>query len=63
MLTIVEKLVERELVKQQQANFITSWSSSAAKEAGNIFHNNSKASMQAHLLGYMGLNLGEITHV
>jgi hypothetical protein len=61
MLTIVEKLVERELVKQQRANFIVAWSSLAIKKARDIFHNNSKASMQAHLLGYMGLNLGEIT--
>ncbi len=45
MLIVVEKLVERELVKKQQANFIVTWSSSTIRKVGDKFHCNFKASM------------------
>jgi hypothetical protein len=57
-LTIVERQVEKELAKQQQANFIVTWSSLAVREARNRFHCNFKADMQADPLGYRGVNLG-----
>jgi hypothetical protein len=60
---VVEKLVERKLVKQQLANFIIPWSSSIVKEARNKFHSNFKASLQAHPLRYRSVNLDEITQV
>jgi hypothetical protein len=56
-------MVERKLVKQQQANFIRSWSPSIVREVGNKFHYNFKAGLWAHPLGYKGVNLGEITQV
>jgi hypothetical protein len=45
VLTTLEKLAERKLVKQQ-ANFIATWSSSAIREARNRFHCYFKAGMQ-----------------
>jgi hypothetical protein len=56
-------MVEKELVKQQQANFNVAWSSSIVREARNKFHYNFKASLRACLLGYKGVNLDEITQV
>ncbi len=63
MLIAIEKLVKRELVKQQRTNFIATWSSSTVKESGDIFHYNFKVGFQAHPLRYRGVNLGEITQV
>jgi hypothetical protein len=63
MLITIEKLAKRELVKQQWANFIAIWSSSAVRELGDIFHYNFKVGFQAHPLGYIGVNLDEITQV
>jgi hypothetical protein len=62
-MTTAERLVERQLVKQQRIHFITTWSSSIVRKVGDKFHYNFKASLQVHLLGYMGVNLGSITHV
>jgi hypothetical protein len=62
VLTAIEKLVERKLVKQQ-ANFIAVWSSLVLREARTIFHYNFKVGLRVHLLGYWGVNLGEITCV
>jgi hypothetical protein len=36
VLTIVERLVERKLIKQQRANFIAACSSLAVRKVGNI---------------------------
>jgi hypothetical protein len=33
VLTVAEKLAKRELIKQQQANFVATWSSSTIREA------------------------------
>jgi hypothetical protein len=63
MLTTIERLVERELIKQQWANFIVACTSSAFKEARNRFHYSFKASLWVHPLGYKGVNIGEITQV
>ncbi len=60
-LIATKKLVEKELVKQQQANFIATWSPSIVKEARDRFHSNFKVGLQAHPLGYMGVNLRLIT--
>jgi len=62
-MTVVKRLVKKKLVKQQRANFIVAWSSSIVRKVGNKFHYNFKAGMQAHHVGYMGMNLGSITHV
>jgi hypothetical protein len=40
VLIVVKRLVKRKLVKQQHANFITTWSSSTIKEARHRFHHN-----------------------
>jgi hypothetical protein len=61
MLIVIEKLVERELVKKQQANFIVAWSSSTIRKAGDRFHYNFKAGMQADLFAYGGVNFGSTT--
>jgi hypothetical protein len=61
VLITIEKLVEKKLLKQQRANFIATWSSLTIKEVGNKFHYTFKASLQAHPLGYRGVNLGDIT--
>jgi len=61
--TTTKRLTKRELVKQQQDNFIVAWSSSLVRETRNRFHYNFKASIQAHPLGYRGVNLGSITSV
>jgi hypothetical protein len=61
VLTIVGKLIERKLVKQQWANFIAAWSSSIVRKAWNRFHHNFKANMQADPFGYKGVNLGSTT--
>jgi hypothetical protein len=50
MLIITEKMVERELVKQQ-VNFIAAWSSSIVREVRNKIHFNFKVGLQAHPLG------------
>jgi hypothetical protein len=63
LLTATEKLVERELVKQQWADFIAAWSSSTVRKVGYKFHSNFKVGLWAHPLGYKGVNLGEITQV
>ncbi len=63
MLIVAKKLAKRELVKQQRANFIVAWSSLVIREVVDIFHYNFNASLRPHLLGYMGVNLGSITHV
>ncbi len=63
MLTTTEKLVEKELVKQQQVHFITIQSSSTVKEVRDKFHSILKASLQGHPFRYKGVNLGEITQV
>ncbi len=61
MLTITRKLTERELVKQQWANFIAALSSSAVRKAWNRFHHNFKVNMQANPFGYRSVNLGSTT--
>ncbi len=63
MLTVVERLAERKLIKQQWANFIATCSSSTVRDAGNKFHCNFKASLPAHPLGYKGVNIGGRTQV
>ncbi len=63
MLIVVERLAERELIKQQWANFIATCSSSAVREVGNKFHYNFKVGLRAHPLGYKGVNIGGITQV
>jgi hypothetical protein len=60
VLIVIEKFVERKLVKQQWTNFITTWSSLVVKKVGDRFHSNFKAGLQAHPLRYMGVNLGDI---
>jgi len=45
MLIATKKLFARELVKQQQANFIATWSSSIVKKVGDKFHSNFKAGL------------------
>jgi hypothetical protein len=45
MLIIVLKSIKKELVKQQWANFIATWSSLVIKEEGDKFHHNFKANM------------------
>jgi len=45
ILIVAKKMVERKLVKQQQANFIRSWSPSIVREVGNKFHYNFKAGL------------------
>lgn len=62
MLTTTKRLTKRELVKQQ-ANFIIMWSSSLVKEAINRFHYNFNVSIQAHPLGYRGVNFDSITSI
>jgi hypothetical protein len=49
-----------ELTKQQQANFIATWSSTIFKDVGDKFHHNFKEGMQVHPLGYIGVNLGSM---
>ncbi len=61
MLITIEKLVKKNFVKQQQTNFITTWSSSIVRKVGDLFRYNFKASSWTHLLGYKDVNLGEIT--
>jgi hypothetical protein len=39
------------------------WSSLVVKKVGDRFHYNFKIGLQAHLLGYMGVNLGKIIQV
>jgi hypothetical protein len=63
MLIATKRLVERKLVKQQWANFIVAWSSSTIREVWDKLHYNFKVGLQAHLLGYKGVNFGEITQV
>ncbi len=63
-LTIVERLkiqAKKELTKQQQINFIITWSSLEVRKAGNKFHRNFKVGMQAVPLGYRGVNFGSTT--
>jgi hypothetical protein len=60
-LTTIEKLVEKKFVKQQGTNFIAPWSSLTIRKARYRFHSNFKANPRAHLLGYKGVNLSEIT--
>jgi hypothetical protein len=54
-------LVKRELIKQQWANFIATWSSSSIRKARNKFRYNFKVGMQADPSGYRGVNLGSTT--
>jgi hypothetical protein len=54
-------LAKRELIKQQQANFVATWSSSTIREAWNRFHNNFKVGMQVDPFGYRGVSLGSTT--
>jgi hypothetical protein len=60
MLTVVERLAERELIKQR-ANFIVAWSSSTIKKVGYRFHYNFKVGMQVNPSGYRGVDLGLTT--
>jgi hypothetical protein len=46
VLATIERVAKRKFVKQQQANFITTWSSSTIRKARNRFHHNFKANMQ-----------------
>jgi hypothetical protein len=59
---VVERVAEREFTKQQLITFIVAWSSATIKEAKDKFHCNFKKGMQAHPLGYKGVNLGWTTH-
>ncbi len=58
---IVFTIIFKIFIKQQQANFFTTWSSSTIKEVGDKFHYNFKASLRVHPLKYRGVNLHEIT--
>ncbi len=62
-LIIVERLTKKELTKQKQTNFIVVWSSIIIRKVEDIFDYNFKEGMQAHLLRYMGMNLGLTTKV
>jgi hypothetical protein len=63
VLIAAERPTKKIFMKQQQAKFFATWSSSRVKEVENKFHYNFKASLRAHLLGYRGVNLGEITYM
>jgi hypothetical protein len=45
VVTTNKRLVERQLVNQQQVNFNATWSSSIIRKVGNKFHYNFKASL------------------
>ncbi len=62
-MNVAKRLVEKKLRKQERVNFILAWSSSIVRKVGNKFHYNFKVGMQAHPIGYMGMNFGSITHV
>jgi hypothetical protein len=61
MLIASKKLAKKELIKQQWANFIATWSSLVVKEVGDKFHSNFKVGMQVEPSRYRGVNLGSIT--
>jgi hypothetical protein len=54
--TIVERTIERELIKQHQTSFTT------IRKVRDKFHCNSKEGMTTHPIGYKGVNVGEITN-
>jgi hypothetical protein len=58
---VAERAVGKELTKQQRTTFIVAWSFATIKEAKDKFRSNFKEGMQAHPLGYKGVNLGWIT--
>jgi hypothetical protein len=63
MLTTIERLVQKELAKQQRENSVAAWSLLIVKEVGDKFHYDFKAGLRAHPCGYRGVNLGSTTQV
>ncbi len=59
---VAEWAIEKELTRQQQDTFIVAWSFVVVKDAKDTFHCNFKEGMQAHFLGYKGVNLGWTTN-
>jgi hypothetical protein len=61
-ITIVKRIVERELVKDHPTSFISIWSSTIVKKIRDRFHCNFKERMKCHLARYRGVKLGETTN-
>jgi hypothetical protein len=56
--TVVERVIYWEFDEQLQAMFILTWLANEVKFVGDKFHQNFQAGLQAHPLGYRGVNLG-----
>ncbi len=59
-ITIVKRIIERELVKHHPTSFISIWSFTIVKKIRDRFHCNFKEGMRSHLARHRGVNLGEI---
>jgi hypothetical protein len=55
---IVERVIHWKFEEQLQARFILTWLANEVKYVGDKFHENFQARLQAHPLGYKGVNLG-----
>ncbi len=62
-LIVIERIANWELEKQQWAKAILTRWNNAIKFASDRFHQNFQVGLQAHPLGYIGLNLGCMTKV